>query len=313
MRRLTTAVAIVVCVLVASIPRVGAANTSLAQLKSQRATLITRIARLTDAMTRAEGRAEEARRRRFVADLAADDARQHVARHAVDTYVGGIAVSDVERLRRTVFADVAARTDRELFGRLLAATEDVASETDAAEQAVAEARRTLAELQTSQAQLEATIAERVAADAADVAARQANTSPPQPTLRPRYARTTASQRELMARFPFGLVQSIPTGLVATGQVVSGRASWYGPGFDGRPTASGAIFDQEGYTVASKTLPLGTILLIHAGDRSCLVLVNDRGPYVAGRVLDLSHGVAKALGTLDAGVASVTAEVLAVAS
>ena len=98
-------------------------------------------------------------------------------------------------------------------------------------------------------------------------------------------------------------------LVATGQVIEGRASWYGPGFDGRRTASGAVFDQEGWTVAHKTLPLGTILLISRGDRHVLALVNDRGPFVAGRVLDLSKGVATQLGTISAGVATVRAQVV----
>src|SRR5690606_37750498 len=80
-------------------------------------------------------------------------------------------------------------------------------------------------------------------------------------------------------------------------------------FDGRPTASGAIFDQQGWTVAHRTLPLGTILLVTRGEASVLVLVNDRGPFVGGRVLDLSKGGAEALGTIRAGVAHVTARVL----
>jgi rare lipoprotein A len=112
----------------------------------------------------------------------------------------------------------------------------------------------------------------------------------------------------MRRYRFG-PGGIPTGLVASGQVLQGKASWYGPGFDGRPTASGAIFDQEGWTVAHKTLPLGTILLVSYNGRSVVVLVNDRGPYAGGRILDLSHGVATALGTVHAGVAYVRAEIL----
>jgi rare lipoprotein A len=112
----------------------------------------------------------------------------------------------------------------------------------------------------------------------------------------------------MARYRFG-PGGVPEGLVRSGEIISGRASWYGPGFDGRATASGAIFDQEGWTVANRTLPLGTILLITHGDRSVVALVNDRGPFVGGRILDLSHGVANALGTVHAGVASVTAEIL----
>ena len=87
------------------------------------------------------------------------------------------------------------------------------------------------------------------------------------------------------------------------------ASWYGPGFDGRATATGALFDQESWTVASKELPLGTVLLVTRGDRAVLALVNDRGPFVTGRVLDLSRAVAAELGTIHAGVAHVRAEVV----
>ena len=301
--------AIAVSVLVASIPTAASANTSLRQLQVQRATLVTRIARLTDTLTRAQAQADIARRRRFIADLAVDDARQHVARYAVDAYVGAVELTPAERLRSTVFADAAAKGDRALMVQLAQAKADADAQTAAAERALDDARRTIADLDAARQQLERTIADRQKADAADAAARAANTSPPQPTLRPRYARTTASQRELFARFPFGPVSGLPAGLVTTGEVVSGPASWYGPGFDGKPTASGAIFDQEGFTVAHRTLPMGTILLIHRGDRTVLALVNDRGPYVAGRVLDLSHGVARALGTLSSGVANVTAEVL----
>ena len=111
----------------------------------------------------------------------------------------------------------------------------------------------------------------------------------------------------MARYPFGPVSGIPPGLKATGQVLTGPASWYGPGFDGRPTASGAIYDQEGWTCASKELPLGTMLLVSENGRQALLLVNDRGPYVDGWILDLSHAAAKALG--HGGVSPVSAQVL----
>jgi rare lipoprotein A (peptidoglycan hydrolase)/chorismate mutase len=308
-RRIIAAVAVTACVLLASIPRVDAADTSLAQLRTQRAALVTRIARLTDALAKAQATADAARERRFIAELAADEARQQVARHAVDTYVGSVEITEVERLRRTVFGTVAASADRSLRDRLRAAKEDADRETSAAEAALADTQRTVTELETARAELEKTISEREAAEAANAAARAANTSEAGASTRPRYARTTASQRDLFARYPFGAVDGIPEGLVTTGQTFAGNASWYGPGFDGRPTASGAIFDQEGPTVAHRTLPLGTILLLRRGDRTALVLVNDRGPFVGGRVLDLSHGVAKILGTVQAGVAHVTAEIL----
>jgi len=75
------------------------------------------------------------------------------------------------------------------------------------------------------------------------------------------------------------------------------ASWYGPGFQGQQTASGQRFDQEQMTAASRTLPFGTKLLVqnpHNG-RSCNVVINDRGPFIRGRGLDLSHAAARHLG------------------
>lgn len=85
------------------------------------------------------------------------------------------------------------------------------------------------------------------------------------------------------------------GFNRTGQVMSGYASLYGDDFDGRPTASGEIFDQYAFTCAHKTLPFGTWLLISFRGRSVVVKVNDRGPAAAGRMLDLSKGAADAIG------------------
>lgn len=81
----------------------------------------------------------------------------------------------------------------------------------------------------------------------------------------------------------------------------GLASWYGPGFEGLPTASGEPYDPYGYTAAHKTMPLGTDLVVKYGGRSVQVTVNDRGPYVGGRDLDLSQGAAEAIGLTEAGV------------
>lgn len=79
------------------------------------------------------------------------------------------------------------------------------------------------------------------------------------------------------------------------------ASWYGPGFAGQPTASGDVYDPSGYTAAHKTLPLGTQLIVSYRGNSVPVTVNDRGPYVGGRELDLSQGAAEAIGLTQAGV------------
>ncbi len=78
---------------------------------------------------------------------------------------------------------------------------------------------------------------------------------------------------------------------------STRASWYGPGFDGKRTASGERFDQYGLTAASRTLPLGSKVLVAnpTTGKCCTVTINDRGPYVTGRDIDLSRGAAGKIG------------------
>jgi rare lipoprotein A len=81
----------------------------------------------------------------------------------------------------------------------------------------------------------------------------------------------------------------------------GLASWYGPGFEGQPTASGENFNPHGFTAAHNSLPLGTELVVSYGGRSVKVTVNDRGPYSGGRELDLSQGAAEYLGLTYAGV------------
>jgi hypothetical protein len=100
---------------------------------------------------------------------------------------------------------------------------------------------------------------------------------------------------------------IPAGYRSTGQTVSGLASWYGPGFVGRPTASGAPYDPERLTCANKELPLGTVIHVTGNGYAVNCLVNDRGPYVDGRILDLSRAGSRALGY--SGLAQVTLEVL----
>ena len=91
----------------------------------------------------------------------------------------------------------------------------------------------------------------------------------------------------------------------------GVASWYGKEFAGRPTASGEMFDPEGLTAAHRTLPFGTMVLVtDLGTSRCVQLrINDRGPFVKGRILDCSAGGARALGFLTAGTARVQVEIL----
>ena len=94
-------------------------------------------------------------------------------------------------------------------------------------------------------------------------------------------------------------------------VQEGGASWYGLEERGRPTASGEIMDPEGFTAAHKALPFGTVVRVDDLDtgRSVVVTINDRGPFIAGRIIDLSYGSARALGIVQKGVARVRIQVM----
>ena len=84
------------------------------------------------------------------------------------------------------------------------------------------------------------------------------------------------------------------------------ASWYGPGFAGRRTSNGETYNPEGLTAASKTLPMGSHVRVMNPDtgKSVVVRINDRGPFVRGRSLDLSHGAAQRIGLTGKGVGRV---------
>jgi rare lipoprotein A len=94
----------------------------------------------------------------------------------------------------------------------------------------------------------------------------------------------------------------------SGRSFSGMASFYG-NESGSKTASGQRFNQNAMTAAHRTLPFGTKLRVTHGGRSVVVTINDRGPFIRGRVLDLSTGAARAVGLTSAGVGHVTAEVI----
>jgi len=97
----------------------------------------------------------------------------------------------------------------------------------------------------------------------------------------------------------------PSSALPAPQVV-GIASWYGPGFDGRRTSTGAIYHQEDLTAASNEFPLGSRVMVTNLDngRSIEVAVIDRGPFKKGRKIDLSHKAAHLIGMLDKGTAPV---------
>jgi len=91
----------------------------------------------------------------------------------------------------------------------------------------------------------------------------------------------------------------------------GVSSWYGKDFHGNPTASGEIYDMYGLSAAHRTLPLGTVVEVTNLDngRSAVLKINDRGPFIKGRILDCSYGAARELDFANAGLARVRVEVL----
>jgi rare lipoprotein A len=106
------------------------------------------------------------------------------------------------------------------------------------------------------------------------------------------------------------------GLVVLYQVAGpyyevGIASWYGPGFDGNLTANGEVYDMNGISAAHKTLPFGTVVRVveFSTGKSIIVRINDRGPFIEGRIIDLSKGAAKELGIIDKGITKVGLRIL----
>jgi len=100
----------------------------------------------------------------------------------------------------------------------------------------------------------------------------------------------------------------------SGAIQVGTASWYGPGFHGNHTSSGEVYDQYDLTAAHQTLPLGTRVAVTNAQngKSVEVRINDRGPFVKGRAIDLSYAAARTLGMIGAGTIPVRIEVLGAA-
>lgn len=99
---------------------------------------------------------------------------------------------------------------------------------------------------------------------------------------------------------------------AQGPLEHGIASWYGPGFHGKRTSSGMVFDQNELTAAHPTLPLGSRVLVtnEQNGKKVEVVINDRGPFVSGRVIDLSRAAAERLGMLRPGTTPVRIDLVA---
>ena len=137
---------------------------------------------------------------------------------------------------------------------------------------------------------------------------------PPPKLPPNPGITTATltiitaQNDANATSDWRNANASMTPSSGTGRSFSGMASYYG-NESGSRTASGQRFNQNAMTAAHRSLPFGTKLRVTHGGSSVIVTINDRGPFVRGRVLDLSTGAARAIGLTGAGVGRVTAEVV----
>ncbi|MCP9450240.1 MAG: septal ring lytic transglycosylase RlpA family protein [Nitrospira sp.] len=114
-------------------------------------------------------------------------------------------------------------------------------------------------------------------------------------------------------FSVGACSWMPTGesLLDVGIKERGAASWYGAQFHGKVTASGERFDMDAFTAAHRTLPLGSMVRVVnlANGKHTRVRITDRGPYVNGRILDLSYAAAVQLGMVEAGLSVIQLEVV----
>jgi rare lipoprotein A len=118
----------------------------------------------------------------------------------------------------------------------------------------------------------------------------------------------------------GLTPTLEAPLVARASVAKapmkvwyGEASWYGPTFQGRTTASGELYDMTAFTAAHMSLPFGAIvrLINTRNGKSAVVRINDRGPFVDGREIDVSYQAAQKLGLISRGVSKLRIELLEV--
>ena len=104
-------------------------------------------------------------------------------------------------------------------------------------------------------------------------------------------------------------------IIQTSGTLTGTASWYGGSFHGRMTANGETYNMYELTAAHKTLPFGTLLRVTnlSNQKKMFVRVNDRGPFIPGRILDLSYGAARELGMVESGIKRVKIEILSLSA
>jgi len=125
------------------------------------------------------------------------------------------------------------------------------------------------------------------------------------TNSPRYGSSVSSKGRMNPK-SFKTMKRVP-------KVLTGISSYYGTDFHGKLTANGEVYDMYGLTAAHKTLPLNTIVRVTnlSNNKSLILRINDRGPYVKGRILDCSYGAAKKLGFIAQGTTKVRIELIEV--
>jgi rare lipoprotein A len=104
--------------------------------------------------------------------------------------------------------------------------------------------------------------------------------------------------------PGGIDPGGPAGAAQAAPALAGVASWYGSAFEGRAMANGCPFHRHALSAASRVLPLGERVRVRLRGKSVIVPVTDRGPYISGRVIDLSEAAAARLGMIRSGLARV---------
>ena len=321
------AAAVVTAAGTAAAPAGGAADAGGAQdaasLQAKESAVLMQIAELSDRVDRVQSSLVGAELAHTAAVSQYRQMRAAVVGMVVQAYMHDAPVGGAPADAPSPFVDVAASAAGRLVARYAAESRRFASDESAYERSLSGLHADQARLQAQKQALDVLVSaaqaaaeRRRSADAAALAASDAARREADGggfAAEAGHAAATAAQAALLARYPFGPLaeqpgSALPSSLRPVGPVLTGVASWYGPGFDGQPTATGAIYDENAWTVASPDLPLGTLLVVSWEGRSVLLLVNDRGPYVPGRILDLSHAGAEALG-FD-GLATVTAQVVA---
>lgn len=134
----------------------------------------------------------------------------------------------------------------------------------------------------------------------------------QEIIYPKHTKSSSSavHRATMRPYSVNGVTYYPT-VVNEGEKFRGTASWYGPNFHGKKTSSGEVYDMYERTAAHKTLPMNTLVKVTnlSNGKSTVVRINDRGPFVANRIIDLSYAAAKDISMVGRGTAPVEIEIL----